>query len=78
VSLKDEQTFVEKMLSTFICYGMTHRLERCLEDVVGKEVPAQVQKVIHDVDLPLLGLSAAQGHLRLGAARVDGQNEDEA
>ena len=56
----------------------SNRHEGSLEDVVGKEVPAEVEEVVDDVDLALLGLSGAEGLLGLGVARVHEDDEDEA
>ena len=56
----------------------SHGHEGGLEDVVGKEVPPEVEKVVDDVDLALLGLAGAERLLGLAVARVDEDDEDEA
>ena len=56
----------------------SHGHEGGLEDVVGKEVPPEVEEVVDDVDLALLGLAGAERLLGLAVARVDEDDEDEA
>ena len=53
-------------------------LEGGLKDVIGEEVAAQVQEVVHDVHVPLLRVALAQNLLGLGVARVDQENQTQA
>ena len=57
---------------------ISHRHKGSLEDVVGKEVPAEVEEVVDDVDLALFGLSRAERLLGLAVARVHEDDEHEA
>ena len=54
-----------------VCY----RLERCLEEVVRKQVPSQVEEIVHDVDLPLFGLPVSQDGLGLRCPRMHGHDQ---
>ena len=58
--------------------SITHSHEGSLEDVVWKEVPAEVEEGVGDVDLALLGLAGAERLLGLGVARVHEDDEHEA
>ena len=45
--------------------NVSHRHEGGLEEVVGEEVPAEVEEVVDDVDLALLGLAFAERLLQI-------------
>ena len=45
--------------------NVSHRHKGGLEEVVGEEVPAEVEEVVDDVDLALLGLAFAERLLQI-------------
>ena len=53
-------------------------LECSLEEVIGNHAPAEVEEVVHDLDLPLRLVARAHHCLDLRAARVDDDHKDKA
>merc|ERR1719220_1126686 len=51
-------------------------LESCLEEVIRDHAPAEVEEVVHDLDLPLRLVTRPHHCLDLRAARMDDDYED--